>query len=163
MAKSTQPAQPRYTARQLAEEACVSTRLITTWHQRGVLPAPPRNGREPAYGPEHIVYVRAIAHLRQTMVLIDEIRDALAGKSLAELQAMVAPPAPAAAAPTKTAPQPIAAPTLKPARFPTTRWARVVVAPGIEVHVDTDVHDDVQGVARRVGDALGRSAGDRAT
>ncbi len=96
---------------ELAEAAGVSRRTVRYYVQRGLLPAPDGLGRGARYGEEH---------LRRLI----EVRDLQAqGVSLAAIgthpTASLPPVMPARPAPPKAE-----------------RWLRVVVAPGIEVHIE---------------------------
>ena len=109
-------ADERYSVGELAELGGVSRRTVRYYVQEGVLPTPFGVGRGDHYGRAHLDRLLQIKALQDAGRSLDEIRRAVGD---ARAQA--------------TVPAPPAAPLEREV------WRRVVVAPGVELHVSGDV------------------------
>lgn len=112
------PAPPAesYTIEQIAQATGLTARTVRHWTARGLLEAPPFRAAATRYGPEHLARLRAIQELRKRGLRLDAIRARLD-----------APPAPAVETPAKP----------PPPKYPAERWERIVLVPGVELHVNT--------------------------
>ena len=109
------PPAESYTIDQIAEATGLTPRTIRHWTARGVLEPPPFHAAATRYGRDHLARLRAIKELRAQGILLDEIRARL------DAPKPVTPPAPARPAPPK---------------YPAERWERIVLVPGVELHVN---------------------------
>ncbi len=118
---------------ELADAAGTSPRTVRYYVQRGLLDAPSFRGKDTEYGEKHLAALRAIFALQQAYLPLDEIASRVRGRSLEELRALA--DAPAAEAPAASQPSHVAqasnAPSVK-------AWARVEVAPGLELSLRED-------------------------
>ena len=114
----TPPAPPEesYTIDQVAHATGLNARTVRHWTARGLLEAPPFRAAATRYGREHLVRLRAIQELRGKGLRLDAIRARLD-----------APPAPVAETPLRP----------PPPKYPAERWERIVLVPGVELHVNT--------------------------
>ena len=108
----------RYAIGDLADLGGVSRRTVRYYVQEGLIPSPLGIGRGNHYGREHLDQLLKVKALQETGQTLDEIRRALRGRSR-EVQH----PAQAPAAPV-------------PDR---TLYRRLVLAPGVELHVAGNV------------------------
>ncbi len=104
-----------YTIDQIAHATGLTARTIRHWTARGLIEPPPFRAAATRYGGEHLARLRAIQQLREQNVRLDVIR--------ARLDAPAAPVAPALVRP-------------PPPRYPLERWERIVLVPGVELHVN---------------------------
>jgi DNA-binding transcriptional MerR regulator len=109
------PPEESYTLSQLTRATGINARTLRHWTARGVFEAPPFRAAATRYGREHLARLRAIQALRQQGVRLDAIR--------ARLDAPAAPPATQPARP-------------PPPKYPAERWERIVLVPGVELHVN---------------------------
>ena len=65
-----------YGIKALAELGGVTRRTVRYYVQRGLLPAPAFRGKDTAYGPEHLVRLRAIRRLQEAFFPLDAIAGA---------------------------------------------------------------------------------------
>ena len=100
----------RYGIVELAELGGVSRRTVRYYVQEGLLPAPFGVGRGQHYGPAHLERLLAVKRLQQIGLALDEIRRELRGE-------------PARAARRQAAP------------VSRSVWRRLVLMPGVELHV----------------------------
>jgi DNA-binding transcriptional MerR regulator len=112
------PDPARYAIGDLAELGGVSRRTVRYYVQEGLLPAPLGVGRGNHYGPEHLDQLQRVKSLQEQGRTLDEIRAILHGRS-----------AEAAAAAPPQAHLPVAR----------TVWRRLLLAPGVELHLSSDV------------------------
>lgn len=126
---------------ELAHAAGVSPRTVRYYIQRGLLPAPDFRGAETAYGREHLLRLQAIRRLQDQFWPLDAIGRALAQADARWLEDVLAGrvtlPQP------DGDPPPIEAPgEARPACPPPTPagevWWRVVLAPGVELHLTAE-------------------------
>lgn len=110
---------PRYAIGDLADLGGVSRRTVRYYVQEGLLPPPHGVGRGNHYGTEHLDQLLRVKVMQEAGRTLDEIRYALAGGqgrvAATEIVDAVPPP-------------------------PRTLWRRVALAPGVELHVSSDVH-----------------------
>jgi len=136
----------------------VAPRTVRYYVQRGLLPPPSFRGKDTTYGPEHLARLRAIKQLQQEGLPLDAIQARLASATLAELERITgsktrAPAAelrvtaphaktPYAGGPYRSAPR-VSAP-------PGERWERIVLLPGLELHVREGANAEVQRAAEEI-------------
>jgi DNA-binding transcriptional MerR regulator len=109
---------PPYAIGDLADLGGVSRRTVRYYVQEGLLPPPLGVGRGNHYGTEHLDQLLRVKAMQEAGRTLDEIRIALdGGQRLAAATGSldVTPP-------------------------PRTLWRRVALAPGVELHVSSDVH-----------------------
>ena len=117
---------PAYKLTELADAAGVTPRTVRYYIAQGLLPSPGRLGPHTRYDAAHLGRLLLIRSLQEDRRLpLADIRRGLEGGShrLAERAAVSEPP--------PRAPASIAAGE-RPGR---TRWERIVLTPGVEVHV----------------------------
>lgn len=104
---------PRYGLDELAELGGVSRRTVRYYIQEQLLPPPLGVGRGPHYGPEHLEALQRVKGMQEAGLTLEAIRRALSGRG-------------------PDGPRREARPTREV-------WRRMVMAPGIELHVRGDV------------------------
>jgi DNA-binding transcriptional MerR regulator len=140
---------------ELAAAAQIAPRTVRYYVQRGLLPAPDFKGRDTTYGRGHLLRLLAIKRLQQAGLPLDAIEARLSGASDKELERLgntavveleLPPPS---AVPRKT----------PPPRGPTSvttsaaeRWERVILAPGLELHIKSDAGSAAKRIAREIQD-----------
>jgi DNA-binding transcriptional MerR regulator len=108
-------AQKRYGIDELANLVGVSRRTVRFYVQQGLLQPPFGVGRGKHYGPEHLARLRAVKALQVQGLSLDDVRRKIAGgDESAEVSALAATPVSEVAG---------------------SRWTRLDVAPGIELHL----------------------------
>jgi DNA-binding transcriptional MerR regulator len=107
----------RYAIGDLAELGGVSRRTVRYYVQEGLLPAPFGVGRGNHYGREHLEQLLRVKTLQESGRTLEEIRDALGTDGRRRRTAVVLP-------------------TVQPDR---TLYRRITLAPGVELHVASDV------------------------
>ncbi|MBX5482633.1 MAG: MerR family transcriptional regulator [Myxococcaceae bacterium] len=145
---------PEWKLPELAEACGVSPRTVRYYVQRGLLPAPVFRGRDTAYGEEHRLRLLAIKKLQERFLPLDAIERELKGRSMAELRALaegnapapvsVSPRVPPRPLPPADAPGPIWLPQ------PTSRYQRIELARGLELHVGDDADPELKDLAERI-------------
>jgi len=110
---------PRYAIGDLADLGGISRRTVRYYVQEGLLPAPLGLGRGNHYGREHLDQLLRVKALQEAGRTLDEIRQLL-GHGPASRRPPVA----------RAAGEPPLRRTL---------WRRLVLAPGVELHVSSDV------------------------
>src|SRR5262245_36330017 len=111
----------QYDVRTLARLVGVRPRTIRSYVAEGILEKPPFQARKTLYSDEHLIRARAARHLIASgQLMLRHVAGHLAKLSLREIEALI--PAPAAAQAT-------------PASHFGDRWQRVVLMPGLEIHV----------------------------
>ena len=113
-----------YTIGELAREAGVSERTIRSWYKQGLFVPPPFAGPATRYEREHRARILAIQKLRREGLRMAAIKQRIAKMPLSEVEALLAPPP---AAPRPPPPEPT---------YTAERWERIVLVPGLEVHVN---------------------------
>jgi DNA-binding transcriptional MerR regulator len=113
------PRESRHAIGELADLAGVSRRTVRYYVQEGLLPSPLGVGRGRHYGDEHLDRLLKVKALQEQGRTLDEIRRELSGGGVA---------------------RPAARPRVEeePA-LSREAWRRVVVAPGVELHVSARV------------------------
>ena len=106
----------RYSVGELADLGGVSRRTIRYYVQEGLLPSPFGVGRGDHYGRPHLDRLLQIKALQEAGRSLDEIRQVI-GDGGVQGETPAAPPSPLARE----------------------VWRRVMVAPGVELHVSGDV------------------------
>ena len=124
MPRTTAPASPptaqpeeSYTIDQIGQATGLTSRTIRHWTARGLLEPPPFHAAATRYGRDHLARLRAVQQLREQGLLLDQIR--------ARLDAAPAP-----------APEPETSRRAPPPKYPAERWERIVLVPGVELHVN---------------------------
>ena len=112
----------RYGIGDLAALGGVSRRTVRYYVQEGLLPPPLGLGRGDHYGPTHLERLRHVKALQEAGYTLDDIRRDIQHDG-ASRPTMMRPEAGALSAPRGLLPQSV--------------WHRVVVAPGVELHVDS--------------------------
>ena len=114
------PLSPRpeesYTIDQIGLATGLTPRTIRHWTARGLLEPPPFHAAATRYSRDHLTRLRAIQALRKQNILLDTIRARLDAPPPAPEQAPARPP---------------------PPKYPAERWERIVLVPGVELHVNT--------------------------
>lgn len=117
-----------YSIHELARRGGVATHTIRDWIQRGLVPHVRLAGPKTRYDDVHLQRIRAIRKLKGESLSLDAIRERLMQMSPQDVQNLIQPPTPVPATP----PEP---------SFPSESWKRVVLCPGLELHVaDTAMH-----------------------
>ena len=121
---------PRYGIEDLASLGGVSRRTVRYYVQEGLLSAPLGVGRGKHYGPEHLERLLAVKAMQEAGRSLEQIRRARAegparhhNVTVDDALGIPAPPAPASL----------------PAWAARSLWRRLILAPGVELHVATDV------------------------
>jgi DNA-binding transcriptional MerR regulator len=144
-----------YSLSQLVRAAGVTERTVRYYVERRVLPGPELRGFRTTYTDEHLVRLQVIRRLRKMERMnLQAIGKRLAGLSAAELRALL-PVEPAAGGDGKGAAGAEAAAggaTGKGAAapYPSERWERVVLLPGLELLVRADGGPILQRLAREI-------------
>lgn len=105
----------RYGIGELAELGGVSRRTVRYYVQEGLLPAPLGVGRGRHYGQEHLERLLRVKAMQEQGLPLNEIRGALSGRRAASDMHV---------------------PVRTPPRSP---WTRIELAPGLELHVASEV------------------------
>jgi len=171
--------QPPMKIDELAAAAGVPVRTVRYYLAWGVLPAPEFRGPHTVYGPEYLARLRAIQKLQEDYLPLDAIAEAVAGRSVEELELLAregvgrrvlgaplpektsaaAPPASPAPLPTlgggevresRLAYREVVFPDGGPATPLPVRATRWRLAPGVELVVD----EDASPAARRLAERL---------
>lgn len=117
-----------YSIHELARLGGIATHTIRDWIGRGLLPHAHLGGPKSRYTEVHLQRIRAIKKLRSETLSLDAINARLASMSPQDLETFVNPPA-------TPPPQP------EPPFPPSEKWRRLVLCPGLELHVaDTVMH-----------------------
>lgn len=144
----------------LATAAGVSPRTVRYYVQRGLLPSPAFRGPDTAYGPQHLLRLRAIRVLQQAHLPLDVIQRLLDEADEAALEAMASGAVPG---PVGSGAPPPAGPGPGPGHAAAigevgsgdalggdSRWRRWALAPGVELHVAEDAGDGARALAERI-------------
>lgn len=143
-----------YKLDELAEASGVAARTVRYYVQRGLLPAPDFRGSQTTYDDDHLVRLRAIKRLQDERLSLDEIEARLAHASRGEIAAIAdgtkkshgASKARAPSSPYREAPP--VAPSKAPPRVEA--WERIVLFPGVELHVKSDASVEARRAALEV-------------
>jgi hypothetical protein len=103
-----------YNADELADLGGVSRRTVRYYVQEGLIPAPLGVGRGRHYGPAHLDRLLAVKAQQEAGLTLDEIR---VGRTAGTGGSGIPRP---------------------PSPLPRTTWRRLVLAPGVELHVSQD-------------------------
>jgi DNA-binding transcriptional MerR regulator len=129
-----------YRLEEIARLAGVTARTVRYYIQCGLLPGPVQRGVATVYTHEQLVRLRAITALRRRDRLrLDGVKLQLQVMSAAEIEALVAPPAPAPPAPSSGAGQ-----------MACVRWDHVELLPGLELHVRSDAGPLLRRLAQEI-------------
>lgn len=96
-----------YTVSELSELGGVSRRTVRFYVQEGLIPPPHRRGRGATYGPEHLEALLRVKALQESGLKLDDIRSERSARKPRRL-------------------------SFDPERE---LWTRIVLGPGIELHV----------------------------
>lgn len=117
-----------YSIHDLARLGGVATHTIRDWIGRGLLPHAQLAGPKTRYTEGHLLRIRAIRKLKSETLSLDAIKERLAGMNPQDLERFINPP---------TTPPSVPEPPFPPSE----RWRRLVLCPGLELHVaDTVMH-----------------------
>ena len=157
-----------YKIDELAEQANVSGRTIRYYVQRGLLPAPEFRGKDTVYGREHLLRLKVIKRLQEGHMPLDEIQSRLGGASERDLERMLSPLPDASEilgghatggvnggggrggpyrAPGYQEPLPLSTSEC---------WDRILLLPGLEVHVRSDAGPEARRAAREIQSKYGQ-------
>jgi DNA-binding transcriptional MerR regulator len=157
-----------YPIQKLAEKAGVSVRTIRFYINEGLLAAPPVKGRYSVYNDEYLDRLELIRRLKSSFLPLKEIRDRVTSLSWAEVKQALAQHA--QQAPQRqdnergksalsyinnllsTTPAPSRMKTLQPAPPQPEAWERLILIPGIELHIRSDASPTSQRLARQIID-----------
>ena len=114
----------RYAIGDLARLAGVSRRTVRYYVQEGLIPAPHGVGRGNHYGQEHLDQILHVKTMQESGRMLDEIRQTLARGTTRRSK-------PTSAFGKATAGKPVL-----PER---SLWRRLTLAPGVELHISSDV------------------------
>jgi DNA-binding transcriptional MerR regulator len=142
-----------YKLDELARAAEVAPRTVRYYVQRGLLRAPDFRGKDTTYGPEHLLRLQAIKRLQEAHLPLDEIQGRLGSASTTELERLAA--GTLAERPGTAKPASRVAPDARPPE----RWDRIVLAPGVELHVRSDADPEARRIARSIQTQYGPSIG----
>ena len=158
-----------YKLDELARAVGTSARTVRYYVQRGLLPAPAFRGKDTAYGPEHLVRLRAIRRLQDAFFPLDAIAVELESRSLEQIERIVDGSerlnAPNGAAPPSQ--PPIASPRPMAERRPSTlsrattvtptsgrMFRRIELAPGVELSVADDAPPESRKMVEKILEGL---------
>ncbi len=120
----------------------LTARSIRYYIERDMLPGPEQRGVATVYTHEQLVRLKAIPLLRKRERLrLAGVKRRLDKLSLAEIEALVTPPAP---------PRPVPPPGEEPTTYPRTRWDHVELIPGLELRVRADAGAIVRRLAQEI-------------
>lgn len=111
-----------YKLAELAEESGMSPRTIRYYVQRGLLPAPEFRGPDTTYDHDHLRRLKAIRRLQDRHLPLDEIAHALAQETASNSFSE----------------------DVQPILPSVSRWERLVVLDGVELHVRDDIGSEVR-------------------
>lgn len=142
---------------ELAEKAGTSPRTVRYYVQRGLLPAPEFRGKDTAYAHEHLVRLRAIRRLQAWFLPLDAIQAELAQRSMDELE-RIADGNDLTLAASSALAGAMAPPGTRQSStvHPSTRWARIELAPGLELHLAEDASPEIRALAEQIRDQARR-------
>jgi DNA-binding transcriptional MerR regulator len=132
---------------ELAAQTGVTPRAVRFYVERGVLPPPDFHSRRTRYSRDHVVRLFAIAAMQKEGLDLKAIRARLTKLASADLERYLPSPSPQ---PTATGALP--SPSPSPSASEATRWDRVTLLPGIELHVHADASPAVRRVAQEIFD-----------
>ena len=124
----------RYAIGDLARLAGVSRRTVRYYVQEGLIPAPHGVGRGNHYGQEHLDQILHVKTMQESGRMLDEIRQTLARGTTRRSK-----PGPAFAKATAGKPGVGKAAAGKPVLPERSLWRRLTLAPGVELHISSDV------------------------
>ena len=149
------------TVAELARKVGVTARVVRYYTAEGLLPRPVLRGSATRYGRGHLLRLAAIRALQLQGMTLARIRAQLARYDLAAIQkeaAQLLPELAPAEPPTEAHASPEAQPVpdapsvdVLAARLvfkPSDTWYRLIVLPGLEVHVHAAAGAEVQALAR---------------
>jgi excisionase family DNA binding protein len=114
-----------YSVRELATLTGIAAHTVRDWVQRGLLPHVKFAGPKTRYTEVHLLRIKK---LKSESLSLDTISARLATMGPQELQNLLQPP-------------PTAAPRVTEPSLPAESWKRVILCPGLELHVaDTVMH-----------------------
>ena len=122
----------RYAIGDLARLAGVSRRTVRYYVQEGLIPAPHGVGRGDHYGQEHLDQILLVKTMQESGRMLDEIRQTLARGTTRRSK-------PAFAKATAGKPGFGKAAAGKPVLPERSLWRRLTLAPGVELHISSDV------------------------
>ncbi len=139
-----------YKLDELATAAGVAARTIRYYVQRGLLPAPEFRGKDTAYGREHLLRLQAIRRLQALHLPLGEIQARLSALTLAGLAELAS-----GTDPSKPRRGARVAPVAAPVPVMGERWERVILTPGLELHLRADAGPHARALALAIQRAHG--------
>ncbi len=149
----------------LATRSGVSLRTIRYYVQRGLLPAPPFRGRDTTYTFDHLLRLRAIAHLQAQSRSLDEIQRLLDAASPEEMEKLargedgevgVIPPSPVGGGGWERSGTGERGREVRVPVFPGERWERLSLAAGLELHLAESATPAVRELASQLLATIGQ-------
>ena len=146
-----------YSIEELADETGVDRRTIRRYIGEGLVPRPELRGPNTTYDEVHRLSLLATARLRREGHGLVAIRAQVAERSLEQLAVLagLAPAAPPAAAIPAPAPGAIGAYRAEIARGQE-KWERLLLCPGVELHVRSEADAEAWRVAREIAAVYGK-------
>ena len=138
-----------YKLDELGRAAEVSPRTIRYYVQRGLLPPAEFRGKDTAYDEGHLLRLKAIKRLQAQSLPLDAIQARLASASLAELEQLASGRSPPASPPPSVRVEPVPVSRSE-------RWERLVLAPGLELHLSSEASPAVRRLALEIQTAHAR-------
>jgi DNA-binding transcriptional MerR regulator len=132
-----------YKLDELADEAGVSARTVRYYVQRGLLPGPTFRGKDSSYGQEHLVRLRAIKRLQEQFLPLDAIQEALAQRTIEQIERLVDGRDVLSPVPVSTPPSAVESPRKA-------TWQRFSITPGLELHLESDAPEHVRRLAEKL-------------
>lgn len=125
--------------REIGAQIGMSQRAMRAWLKAGLIPRVPFRGTATRYPPEALTQARRVRELRDQRLDFEQIRRRLAAEQAAAEKARIEAEAAKAAA-TSAPPQVIETTPIAPATTagPGDTWQRIVLLPGLELHVRSD-------------------------
>jgi DNA-binding transcriptional MerR regulator len=144
-----------YSIDELAAACGVTPRAIRYYVQKDILPAPTFRGSQTRYSAEHRLRLDAIRYLRKVKKMkLAAIRRQIAKLDVDQLAALLPPPPPAPPPPAvASAGVAIGTPANATASAFGAGWSRLVLVPGLEVHLAADASALARRIARDIAEA----------
>lgn len=142
-----------YSVEELTAAAGVSVRTLRYYVSEGLLPGPNTRGKSARYPPEHLWRLLLIRQLSAQHVPLAQIRERLARMTGSEVRRLIEVERPAGRSPRAyledlLARARTATPMVRPEVADT--WRRVVLKPGLELHVRADAEHRYRALIARL-------------
>lgn len=148
-----------YSIHEVAAEVGVGERTLHYWMSCGLLQPPPFRGWATVYGRDYVARAKAIKALRDEGLSTAQIGEELAARDrAAKARALAAAAAttaareaaPALAAPAHSVSEGATRPPPPLAPYPSEPWERIVLVPGLELHVNLAGGQILRRMAREI-------------